>query len=226
MSTQDVHGDATALAAMIRRTGVTTVHVVPSVLAELVRDEAVVTAGKGLRHVMCSGEVLPADLAARFHESCDVPVHSLYGPIEAMPVVTSSDYRPGSPTVPLGRPISNAGVYVLDSQLQLTPPGVVGEVYVTGVGLARGYLHRPAATADHFVACPFGPAGTRMYRTGDLARWTDDGELEHAGSADQRVRIRGFWAAFFEIEAVLIAHPGVDQAAVIARPDGPTAPPS
>lgn len=221
MSTQDVHRDAAALAAAVRRTDATTLHIVPSVLAELVRDEAAATACKNLRRVMCSGEVLPVDLAARFHEICDVPLHNLYGPAAAMLEVTSWAYRPGSPCVPIGRPIRNTGVYVLDSQLNLTPTGVAGEVYIAGAAPARGYLHRPAATADHFVACPFGPAGTRMYRTGDLARWNSEGELEYAGRADQRVQIRGLWADPFEIEAILTAHEGVAQATVVARPNGP-----
>nr|AGS49543.1 long-chain-fatty-acid--CoA ligase [uncultured bacterium esnapd8] len=221
LATRDVHRDAVSLAAMVGRTGVTTLHTVPSVLAELVRDEAAAMACSGLRRVMCSGEVLPADLAARFHQICDVAVHNLYGPTETAPDVTSWEYRPGSRTVPLGRPIGNTSVYLLDSHLNMTPAGVIGEVYVAGAGLPRGFLHRAASTAAQIVACPFGPPGTRMYRTGDLARWNDDGELEYAGSAEQRVQIRGFWVDPFEIEAVLTAHAGVAQAAVIARPHGP-----
>ncbi|WP_260462509.1 non-ribosomal peptide synthetase [Streptomyces sp. TRM72054] len=224
MPAQDVHRDAASLAAAVRRTGATTVHLVPSVLAELVRDEAVATACAGLRRVLCGGEALPADLAARFREICDVPVHNLYGPAGTALDVTSGEHRPGSPTVPIGRPIQNTGVHVLDRHLHMTPAGVVGEVYVTGVALARGFLNRPAVTADRFVACPFGPAGTRMYRTGDLARWNADGELEFVGRADQRVRIRGFWADPLQVEAVLTAHAGVAQAAVTARPDGPDQP--
>lgn len=218
MPTQDVHRDAASLAAAVRRTGTTTLHIVPSVLAELVRDDAAADC-EGLRRVMCSGEVLAARLAARFTEISGVPVHNLYGPAGAALDVTSWEYLPGSPAVPIGRPIWNTSVYVLDSQLHMTPAGVVGEIYVAGAGLARGYLHRPAATAEHFVACPFGPAGTRMYRTGDLARWNRDGELEYAGQISQRVRIRGLLADPFEAEAVLTAHEGVAQAAVIARPN-------
>nr|AGS49469.1 long-chain-fatty-acid--CoA ligase [uncultured bacterium esnapd6] len=216
---QDVHRDAVSLAAAVRQTGATTLHIGPSVLAELVRDEAAATACKDLRRVMCSGETLPVGLAARFHEVSGVPVHNLYGVAGAALDVTSWEYVPEAPTAPIGRPISNTSVYVLDSQLHMTPLGVVGEVYVAGAGLARGYLGRSAMTADHFVACPFGPAGTRMYRTGDLARWNADGELEYAGRADEQARIRGLRADPFETWAVLTAHDAVAQAVVTARPD-------
>ncbi|MEY9854633.1 amino acid adenylation domain-containing protein/non-ribosomal peptide synthase protein (TIGR01720 family) [Catenulispora sp. GAS73] len=220
---QDLRWDAASLAATVRRTAATTLTVVPSVLADLVREDAAADC-KGLRRVLCGGEALPAGVAARFHEVSGVPVHYLYGVDGAAPDVASSDYLPGAPTVPLGRPVGNTGVYVLDGRLHLVPAGVVGEVYVGGAGLARGYLRRPAATADRFVASPFGPAGSRLYRTGDLARWNRDGELEYAGRADQRVQIRGLRADPFEVETVLAAHGGVAQAAVIARPDRPEQP--
>lgn len=215
---RDLRRDVASFATAVRRTAATTVHVVPSVLAELVRDDGAADC-KGLRRVMCGREALTAGLATRFHEMSGVPVHELYGVVGAAPDVTAWDYLPGSPAVPIGRPIWNTSVYVLDGRLRLTPPGVVGEVYVTGAGLARGYLRRPGATADSFVACPFGPAGSRMYRTGDLARWNSDEELEYAGRADQRTQIRGLRAEPFVTETVLAAHEGVAQAAVIALPE-------
>uniref|UniRef100_UPI001300287E non-ribosomal peptide synthetase n=1 Tax=Streptomyces triticisoli TaxID=2182797 RepID=UPI001300287E len=196
MAAQDVHRDAAALADAVRRTGATTLHVVPSVLANLVRDETAATACKGLRRVLCGGEALSAGLAARFRELCDVPVHHVYGPEETALDVTAWEHRTGAATVPIGRPVRNTGVHVLD-----------------------GGLH-----TDRFVPCPFGPPGTRMYRTGDLARWNADGELEYVGRADRRVRIRGLWADPGEVEAVLTAHPGVAQAAVTAWSDGPGRP--
>ncbi|MFJ3232908.1 amino acid adenylation domain-containing protein [Streptomyces sp. NPDC086787] len=219
---QDAHRDAASLAAAVRRTGATTLHIVPSVLADLVREESAATDCKSLRRVLCGGEVLPAGLVARFREICDVPVHNLYGPAGAALDVTAWEPRPGSPTVPLGRPVWNTAVHVLDSRLRMTPAGAVGEVYVAGEGLARGYWGRPAPTAERFVACPFGPPGSRMYRTGDLARWNADGELEYAGRAGRRVR--GLRAEPHEIESALTAHEGVAQAAVVVRPDGPDHP--
>ncbi|MCP3820202.1 amino acid adenylation domain-containing protein [Streptomyces sp. A3M-1-3] len=217
MARPDGHRDPAYLAELIQRAGVTTLHFVPSMLAEFVNDEAA-GACTGLRRVICSGEALPAELAARFHEVLGVPLHNLYGPTEAAVDVTAWQYRPGASTIPIGTPIWNTALYVLDSRLRLVPPGVFGDLYIAGAGLARGYHDRSAQTAERFVACPFGPAGRRMYRTGDLARWNADGELEFAGRADHQAKIRGFRVEPQEIEATLAAHPGVVQAAVIARP--------
>jgi amino acid adenylation domain-containing protein/non-ribosomal peptide synthase protein (TIGR01720 family) len=216
MARPDGHRDPAYLAELIRRAGVTTLHFVPSMLAEFVQDEAA-RACTGLRRVICSGEALPAELAARFHEVHGVPLHNLYGPTEAAVDVTAWEYRPGADTIPIGRPIWNTTMYVLDGSLRLAPSGTIGDLYIAGTGLARGYLDRPALTADRFVANPFGRGGARMYRTGDLARWNDDGELEFAGRADHQVKIRGFRVEPAEIEAALTEHTGVVRAAVIAR---------
>ncbi|WP_164493218.1 non-ribosomal peptide synthetase [Streptomyces sp. ADI96-02] len=213
----DGHRDPGYLAELIRRAGVTTAHFVPSMLAEFLTEETA-AAGTGLRRVVCSGEALPPELAARFHRAFGVPLHNLYGPTEAAVDVTAWQYRPGARTIPIGTPIWNTALYVLDSRLRPLPAGVLGDLYIAGAGLARGYHDRPGLTAERFTACPFGPPGARMYRTGDIARWNADGELEFAGRADQQVKIRGFRVEPQEIEAALTEHPGVLRAAVVARP--------
>ncbi|MER7771803.1 amino acid adenylation domain-containing protein [Kitasatospora sp. NPDC096140] len=219
MADPGLHRDPAYLAAVIREHRVTTVHFVPAMLQAFLAEPG---AGRctSLRRVICSGEALPAELAARFSGVLDCELHNLYGPTEASIDVTYWQYDPartGAP--PIGRPIANTRVYVLNQALEPVPDGVPGELYLAGQGLARGYLGRPTVTAERFVACPFGGPGERMYRTGDLARWDADGQLAYLGRTDDQVKIRGVRIEPGEIASVLGEHPEVGEAVVVARDD-------
>ena len=222
MARPDGHRDPRYIATLVRESQISTLHFVPSMLEEFLRDPA--AAGcTGLRRVFCSGEALPASAQARFFELLPgAELHNLYGPTEASVDVTYHRCRAGDGGAPpIGRPVWNTSVYVLDGALGLVPAGVAGELYLAGAQLARGYLNRAGLTGERFVACPFGPPGTRMYRTGDLARWNADGQIEYLGRVDDQVKIRGYRIELGEIEAILAAQPGVTQAAVVVRQDRP-----
>ena len=221
------HRDPARLIETIHAHGVTTLHFVPSMLQAFMESVPHEAARLGaVRRIICSGEALPAELRDQvLRHLPQVQLENLYGPTEASIDVTrwacADDH---SREVPIGRPIWNTRAYVLDAGLEPVPAGVVGELYIAGVGLARGYLKRAGLTAERFVADPHGAAagasGSRMYRTGDLARWRSDGVLEFLGRADAQVKLRGFRIEPGEIEAVLLRQAGVSQAVVIARPDG------
>ncbi|NGN70069.1 amino acid adenylation domain-containing protein, partial [Streptomyces sp. A7024] len=205
------------LAEMIRDTGVTVASVVPSLLGVL--DPQAVP---GVRNWVLGAERLTADLASRWVGRTHM--WNTYGPTEATVITTAvpvdAGTTPESASPAIGRPLGNTQVFVLDDFLQPVPPGVTGELYVAGAGLARGYVGRPDLTAERFVACPYTP-GERMYRSGDLARWTTDGTLQFAGRADEQVKIRGFRVEPGEVESVIAAHTSVGQAAVLVREDRP-----
>ncbi|WP_337824960.1 non-ribosomal peptide synthase/polyketide synthase [Amycolatopsis sp. A1MSW2902] len=176
----------------------------------------------GVREVWTGGDAVPAAALRRVQAACpDTLVADVYGPTETTTFATVHPLPGEIPdVVPIGGPLDHTRVYVLDDDLRLVPPGAPGELHIAGAGLARGYLGRSGLTADRFVADPFGPPGERMYRTGDLVRWNDEGALEFVGRADEQVKIRGFRVEPSEIEAALGEHPGVEQAAVLARADG------
>jgi amino acid adenylation domain-containing protein len=218
----DGHRDPAYLAELIQAEGVTTLHFVPSMLQAFL-DGAPAERCTSVRRVMASGEALPAELADRFFARmpAGAQLHNLYGPTEAAVDVTYWPCAAGDPRgVPIGRPVANTRIHVLDPRGAATPPGVAGELHIGGVQVGRGYLGRPALTAEKFIPDPFSaePAA-RMYRTGDLARWGRDGAVDYLGRIDFQVKVRGFRIELGEIEAVLRAHPGVRDAAVLARPD-------
>lgn len=210
-------GDFGYLADLIDRHRVTVVQLVPSAL-RTVLDLPPLPQWRRLRHVPVGGEALPGDVADRFAGHFDAELRNHYGPTEAVICAThqvvSESY--GSRVVPIGVPNRNVYAYVLDDQLQPVPAEVVGELYLGGVQLARGYLGRPAMTAERFVADPFNP-GMRMFRSGDLVRRNLFGVLEFAGRADEQVKIRGFRIELGEVEAALATHPAVRQALVVAE---------
>ncbi|WP_261278745.1 amino acid adenylation domain-containing protein, partial [Serratia ficaria] len=222
MAKPEGHKDPDYLSRAIAEHGITTLHFVPSMLQSFLADERAAARCQQVRRVMCSGEALPATLVAAFYRRLpQVELHNLYGPTEAAVDVTAwrCAREPGLASVPIGRPIANTRIYLLDERGQPVPLGAVGELHIGGVQVARGYLNRPELTAERFLRDPFNPGG-RMYRTGDVARYLADGAIEYLGRNDQQVKIRGFRIECGEIEAALAAHPAVREAVVDARETG------
>ncbi|MGH3900474.1 MAG: amino acid adenylation domain-containing protein, partial [Pseudonocardiaceae bacterium] len=209
---RDVAADPFALCRMVASSGVSVMQATPSLWRAVVAEGA--TELRGVR-VLVGGEALPADLATSLTK-CAASVTNLYGPTETTiwSTVAAVDERAARyPSI--GRPIANTQVYVLDAGLRPVPVGAVGELYIAGAGLARGYWKRAGLTAQRFAACPFGESGARMYRTGDLVRWTTDGQLEYMGRTDHQVKIRGFRIELGEIETALLRHGNVSEAVAI-----------
>jgi amino acid adenylation domain-containing protein len=217
------HQDAAYLIDCIIREGITTLHFVPSML-EVFLEQPGVERCHSIRRVICSGEALPAELQRRFFSRLGAELHNLYGPTEASVDVSywACSRTDSRNLVPIGWPIHNIRLHVLDAHLQPVPMGVVGELYIGGVGLARGYWNRPELTAERFIPDPFGTEpGGRLYRTGDLARYLPDASIDFLGRADHQVKIRGFRIELGEVEVALRQHPEVREAVVVAREDSP-----
>ncbi|MFF0543426.1 non-ribosomal peptide synthase/polyketide synthase [Nocardia thailandica] len=214
----DGHRDPGYLRAVIAEYGVTVAHFVPSMLEAFLAQQEIAQRST-LRAVFASGEALPAPLAQRLRLLTGARLHNLYGPTEAAVDVTYHEVCDADRvTVPIGAPVFNTALYVLDSRLRPVPVGAPGELYLSGVQLARGYVERPELTAGRFVADIRTP-GARMYRTGDLVRWTTTGELEYLGRTDFQVKLRGLRIELGEIEAVLAAVDAVVRAVVVVRDD-------
>ncbi|HHB8354836.1 TPA: enterobactin non-ribosomal peptide synthetase EntF [Klebsiella pneumoniae] len=219
MAEPEAHRDPQALQQFFARYGVTTTHFVPSMLAAFVAslDADSVAACRTLRRVFCSGEALPTELCREWERLTGAPLHNLYGPTEAAvdvswyPACGSELAAVTGSSVPIGWPVWNTGLRILDAAMRPVPPGVAGDLYLTGIQLAQGYLGRPDLTASRFIADPFAP-GERMYRTGDVARWLANGAVEYLGRSDDQLKIRGQRIELGEIDRVMSALPDVGQA--------------
>ncbi|WP_237930672.1 enterobactin synthase subunit F [Buttiauxella sp. S19-1] len=224
MAPPEAHRDPQALQQLFARYRVTTTHFVPSMLSAFVAalgDEAAIASCTTLRRVFCSGEALPTELCRQWEQLTHAPLHNLYGPTEAAvdvswyPAFGDELAQVSGSSVPIGWPVWNTGLRILDSAMRPVPPGIAGDLYLTGIQLAQGYLSRPDLTASRFVADPFA-AGERMYRTGDVARWLDDGAVEYLGRSDDQLKIRGQRIELGDIDRALQALPDVAQAVTLA----------
>ncbi|MGV2831543.1 non-ribosomal peptide synthetase [Myxosarcina sp. GI1(2024)] len=213
------HQDPNYLINLILHQQVTTLHFVPSMLQMFLEAESVEQC-QSIKRVIASGEVLPAQLQQQFFERLDAQLYNHYGPTEAATDVTYWHCQPDSnlTKVPIGRPIANTQIYILNRDLQPVPIGVPGELYIGGVGLARGYLNRPELTQEKFIANPF-KKETRLYKTGDLARYHTNGAIEYLGRIDHQVKIRGFRIELEEIKVIIASHSLVKDCVVIPHED-------
>jgi amino acid adenylation domain-containing protein len=214
--------DVAYLLRIMTEQGITVADFAPSMLQALL-GERTRESCRQLRHVFCGGEVMPVALRTQFHHSLSANLHNIYGPTEASIDTTchTCQREDTGSTVAIGRPIANAQVYLLDPHLRPVPLGVPGELYIGGVGLARGYLNQPALTAERFIPHPFGTTpGARLYQTGDIARYSPDGNIEYLYRVDQQVKVRGFRIELGEVEAALKSHASVREVVVSALEDG------
>jgi len=219
------HQDTAYLVKVITEQQISVLALVPSILRVLLEEKGIENC-QFLRHITCGGEALPSELIEHFFAqlNLDNVFHNCYGPTEASIDATFWTCQRGTnySIAPIGRPITNAEIYILDENLQPVPVGESGELHIGGIGLARGYLNRPELTTEKFIFHPFSSeVGARLYKTGDLARFLPDGNIEFLGRIDYQVKIRGFRIELGEIEAILGQHPSLTQTLVIAREDVP-----
>ena len=213
------HQDVSYLVRFIKEQQITALKIVPSLLEPLLEENGIEEC-VSLRYVFCGAEAMPVKLMEKFYQRLNAELFNLYGPTEAAIDVTYWECKAGTKrrSIPIGRPIINTQVYVLDERLRVAPIGVKGELYVGGDSLARGYWQRGGLTADRFVPHPYSKTpGARLYRTGDVVRWNDAGELEYLGRNDQQVKIRGYRIETGEIETVLLERSEVGRAVVLVR---------
>ncbi len=221
------HKDNAYLVDIIHQQNITTLHFVPSMLASFLEAPS---ACPSLKQVICSGEALSPALQKQFFEQLpNVELHNLYGPTEAAIDVTAWRCQPGERSVPIGHPIANTRIYLLDQDYNPVPVGIPGELYVSGNGVARGYLNQPALTAERFIPNPFadresGGEYSVLYKTGDLARYRSDGGIEYLNRRDSQIKLRGMRMELGEIESALAEHPNIRQTAVLLREDLPSGP--
>ncbi|MCF3609346.1 amino acid adenylation domain-containing protein, partial [Planktothrix agardhii 1033] len=217
------HTDSDYLLKTIAQQQVTTVQLVPSLLQMLLEQGGIENC-QLLKRVFCGGEILPVALQEKLFSQLNVNLCNLYGPTECCIDVTfwNCQREMYGQRIPIGRPIFNTQIYILDSNLQPVPVGIPGELHIGGAGLARGYLNRPELTQEKFIPNPFSNyPDSRLYKTGDLARYLPDGNIEYLGRIDNQVKIRGFRIELGEIETVLNQHPQVQSSVIIAREDTP-----
>ncbi len=217
------HKDSTYLVDAINAHGITTIHFVPSMLGIFLENDRAATC-RSLRRVICSGESLPFAMQERFFSLLDAELHNLYGPTEAAVDVTHWECQPGSDLgfVPIGRPVANTQIYILDKQMRPAPIGEPGELHIGGVQVARGYVNRPELTKERFIPDPFSAdPDARLYKTGDLAAFMPSGDIKFIGRVDNQVKIMGNRIELGEIEATLDQHEDIRRCVVIAREDEP-----
>lgn len=208
------------LKEVVANYSVTCMHFVPTMLNTFLEfDDRLLDTGnllKSLKKVIASGEALTGEVVNKWYSTSSVPLYNLYGPTEAAIDVTCYKVLPTDVTVPIGKPIWNTQLYIFNEDLQLLPPGIIGEICIGGVGLARGYINQPDLSAEKFCSNPLQPK-ERIYRTGDLGRWREDGNIEFLGRQDDQVKIRGHRVELGEIENILMTHPDIREAAVVTK---------